>query len=216
MSEYKDEIIEDHEYDGIQEYDNPMPAWWTNLFLLSVVFAAFYVAAHGWGYIHSYGTDLRVGMKELETQRRAFEAKQPPLKVTDDVLLAAMGDEASLKGGAKAYKSYCASCHGDAGQGGIGPNLTDIYWIHGGEPQKVFATIKNGTANGMPAWSSTLRPVEMVQIVGFIHKLQQSKPAGAKPPQGKKFKTGMGIKPDMIKAAKAKVDAQKATEKKGS
>ena len=101
------------------------------------------------------------------------------------------------------------------GTGQHGPNLTDVFWIYGGTPQNIFKTIKNGAPNGMPPWDKTLQPIQIVELVSFIHKSQQTTPQGAKAPQGKKFKPALGIQPKDIKKAKSTLGHAYNKKKKG-
>ena len=82
----------------------------------------------------------------------------------------------------------CAACHGDKGQGGIGPNLTDAYWIHGGDVKSVFKVVKYGVLEkGMISWKDEMKPGEMQAVVSYIFTLQGTNPDGAKEPQGQLY-----------------------------
>jgi cytochrome c oxidase cbb3-type subunit 3 len=87
--------------------------------------------------------------------------------------------------GGEMYQAVCAACHGDQGQGVIGPNLTDPYWIHGGTTVDIFTVISDGILSaGMPAWSAQYSPEERAQITAFVASLEGTDPPGAKAPQG--------------------------------
>ena len=116
MSEYKDEILH-HNYDGIQEYDNPMPAWWKNIFYLTIVWSGVYLVGLGFGHIWDYDRELNEGQKELVAMRRAYEEAQPPVVITDEMLAAALDNKEQLELGKQAFNMNCAACHGDQGQG---------------------------------------------------------------------------------------------------
>src|SRR5690606_39175958 len=117
----------EHEYDGIQEYDNPMPRWWVNMFWATIVFSIVYAinigpVGSGDGWIANYEQDM-LAFRELYPEGA-------PL--ADAAQLAALAaDPSALATGATVYGQMCAACHGAAGQGAIGPNLADDYWIHG-------------------------------------------------------------------------------------
>jgi len=190
MSDYHDELL-DHNYDGIQEYDNPMPAWWKAIFLICVIWAGVYVAAITLGYVGTYGVDLKEGVSELERVRQEHAAKQPPINVDEALFTTTIADGAKIALGASVYNANCSACHGDKGQGIIGPNLTDEYWLHGDQPLQMYQIVAKGyVANGMPAWEAILSPDEVVNVTAFVHTLKGTKPEGAKPPQGEKVKAG--------------------------
>jgi cytochrome c oxidase cbb3-type subunit 3 len=97
-------------------------------------------------------------------------------------------DDATLTAGREIYLRHCATCHGTAGQGGVGPNLTDDYWLHGGSPSDIVKTIRYGfPAKGMVAWLGTLKPDEILQAASFVTNLHGTNPANAKPPEGELY-----------------------------
>ena len=190
MSEYNDDIL-DHNYDGIQEYDNPMPGWWKAIFVISIVWSGVYVAGISLGYFGTYGTDLRESMSQLEQLRQSYAAKKPPVVVDQAMLLKALDDPEQVLAGSSTYANVCAACHGDKGQGLIGPNLTDDFWLHGGQHTDVYKVISKGVeANGMPPWEAILTPEEMVAVTAYLGSLRGTNPEGAKPPQGEKLDPG--------------------------
>lgn len=97
-------------------------------------------------------------------------------------------DPAILSKAKTIYGQYCLACHGDKGQGLVGPNLTDEYWIHGNKLEDIEKTIKNGVlANGMPSWEKVLKPDEIVVLAQYIKSIGGSNPANPKPAQGDKI-----------------------------
>lgn len=186
MSEYNDDLLH-HEYDGIHEYDNPMPSWWKWTFLGTIIWSVVYVAAIGLDYVWDYGEDLRQSQKELAAIRQAHEDAQPPIVVTEDLLALASLEPAQIESGRKVFAASCASCHGNLGQGMIGPNLADDHWIYGGSKSSIHKVILNGAPNGMPAWGSVLPPQQMVDLVAFVSSIQGTNPEGGKPPQGERY-----------------------------
>ena len=183
MSEYKDEIL-NHSYDGIQEYDNPMPAWWKNIFYLTIAWSGVYLVGLGFGYVWDYERDLREGQKELVAMRQAYEAAQPPVVISEEMLAGALGDEEKLALGKQAFGMNCAACHGDKGEGLIGPNLTDNHWLYGAKLTEIHSVVANGKPNGMPPWGKVLSPDEMVGVIAYIDALHGTDPPNAKAPQG--------------------------------
>jgi cytochrome c oxidase cbb3-type subunit 3 len=105
-------------------------------------------------------------------------------------------DEKSLTAGTTLYKEKCAVCHGDNGEGKVGPNLTDDYWIHGGSINDIFKTIKYGVpAKGMISWQNSLNGQQMEDLASFIKSIKGTKPANPKEAQGDLFVEGGVIAP---------------------
>jgi cytochrome c oxidase cbb3-type subunit 3 len=116
----------------------------------------------------------------------AYKAKTKNLVDENNVTLA---DAGGISEGEKLYKQSCVACHGGNGEGGIGPNLTDEYWIHGGSLNDIYKTIKLGyPEKGMQAWESMYTPVQMKNLTGYVKSIKGTKPANAKEPQGEIFR----------------------------
>jgi mono/diheme cytochrome c family protein len=97
-------------------------------------------------------------------------------------------DEPSLSSGKNIYTTNCATCHGQAGEGGIGPNMTDDYWLHGGGINNIIATIEKGVpAKGMIPWRGVLKPDQILQVASYLLTLEGSNPPNAKAPQGELY-----------------------------
>ena len=172
----------DHTYDGIQEYDNPMPRWWLLTFAGTVIFAVIYLfdigpVGNGKGRIADYEADMA-----------AFAAAHPAPTGGDlnaDQLLALTTDREALEDGKETYTAYCASCHAPDGGGLIGPNLADPYWLHGGAITDIYKTVSNGVLEkGMPPWGKTLKPAQLAAVVAYVNTLKGTTPANPKAPQG--------------------------------
>lgn len=117
----------------------------------------------------------------LSGPKSAFVEERPE----DEPEHAALTDPADLQAGATIYKMNCAACHGAAGEGGIGPNLTDDYWLHGAGINNVLKTIKFGVpAKGMIAWRGFLKQDEILRVASHVLTLYGTNPPNAKPPQG--------------------------------
>lgn len=169
----------DHEYDGIRELDNNLPPWWKYSFYISIVWAIGYV-----GYYHVLGLgDLQIA----EYKKEVAEAKEKYKVSLDENTVTLLTDEGSLAGGKAIFESKCAICHKPDLGGDIGPNLTDKYWLYGGDVKDVFRTIKYGASNGMQAWASELSPEKMQKVASYILSKQGSNPAGAKAPEGELY-----------------------------
>lgn len=175
----------DHEYDGIQEYDNPMPFWWKGLFAVTVAFSA------GYGYWYHLGgpgptmhEEYRAELRELEALRAAEAAKHPAQ--VDEATLAAMAEDSGVVArGQSVFGKYCVSCHNEKGQGLVGPNLTDTYQIHGTTVLDIHTTITEGVpARGMLAWGPMLAPDDLTAVAVFVGGLRGSEVPGGKAPEG--------------------------------
>ena len=173
----------DHNYDGIQEYDNPLPRWWLALFWATIIFAPLYIL-----YFHFGGGMLAT--ERYDQEMIAFYDKQAEEllalgEISEKTLVELMADASMMNGGKKIFQSKCATCHGMFGEGGIGPNLTDDYWLHGAQLMNIYATVRDGvTAKGMLAWERQLRPAELMAVSSYVGTLLGSEPPNAKPPQG--------------------------------
>lgn len=172
----------DHSYDGIQEYDNPMPRWWVWIFWATIVFAIVYFFDFT-GKIRGPGR-----IKEYE-QQMAEAAKRWPQGggVDAAALLAVANDAKTIAAGKQVFATNCTPCHGPDGGGIIGPNLTDAYWLHGGTLPEIYKTIDEGVlAKGMPNWGKMLKPDQVKAVAVYVKSLGGTTPANPKPPQGVK------------------------------
>lgn len=173
-----------HNYDGIQEYDNPLPGWWSFLFVASIIFTPIYIAiyhgADGGLVSDQYAADASE-LAELKAKGAAGET------VTNEGLAALKSDAQSMQLAKGIYDTKCAMCHGPEGQGTIGPNLTDEYWVHGAQLVDIYKTIKDGVpAKGMIAWGALLKPEELRFMAAYVSTLVGTNPANPKAPEGEK------------------------------
>ncbi|RYF88558.1 MAG: c-type cytochrome, partial [Chitinophagaceae bacterium] len=180
---HKDVVMEGHDYDGIVEFDNDLPPWWKYMFYISILWAGAYLI-----YYHVTETgDLQTAEYHAEMQAAALIASQnvdDPSAKTDFKVLT---EATALEEGKKIFAQNCAACHGQSGEGTVGPNLTDEFWLHGGDVNDVFKTVKFGVpAKGMVAWNKKLNKEQILQVSSYILSLQGTKPANAKEPQGEK------------------------------
>ena len=185
IAEEKDLVI-DHEYDGISELDNPVPAWFNGLFYASVVFAVVYLCVYhvfGWGM--NQDQEYAFEMAKAEAARQEWLA-QAANNVDENTVEVDVRPE-TITAGAAIYTQNCAVCHGNVGEGGIGPNLADEYWLHGGEVHDVFRIVKYGVLDkGMVPWEQSLTPVQIAEVSNYILTLRGTNPPNAKEPQGQK------------------------------
>lgn len=184
----KEEKLLDHDYDGIQELDNPLPRWWLWSFYASIVFAVLYIAHYHFGSGKNPEQEMHA---ELSAIKESQSAGAPAEAGPDEALLAKLlADKSGLEASGKLFGEKCASCHGAKGEGQIGPNLTDGYWIHGdGTLTSIFHTVADGVPEkGMPPWKAMLKPEEMYAVVAYVKHLDGSRPPNAKAPQGVEVK----------------------------
>lgn len=176
----RDKLIE-HSYDGIQEYDNPMPQWWVTTFWITIVFSIFY-------YLNLGNTGVGQGREaEYAADMAAFRAAHPTGGGGGDAaaLLAVAKRPKEVAEGKTVFVAKCAACHAADGGGIIGPNLTDNAWLHGGTIDSIYATVNNGVlAKGMPAWGKLLKDDEMREVVAYVWTLRGTLPAKPKAPEG--------------------------------
>lgn len=180
-------LLLDEDFDGIKELNNPIPAWFNWFFGITIVFSLLYLPIyHIWRI-----ADLQEQEYEKEVQIAEVKKEEYLKKVAnsiDEKNVKLVTEAKQLQTGQDLYKSNCASCHGQKGEGLVGPNLTDEYWLYGGKVNDVFKTIKYGTNKGMPAWQKQLNPLQIQQITSYIHSLKGTNPPNAKEPQGVKEK----------------------------
>jgi cytochrome c oxidase cbb3-type subunit 3 len=183
MSQDRDRRLEGHSPDGIEEYDNPLPSWWVWLFWITIVFSVGY-----WGW-YELGPGLSVHQAyEAEVRAAAERQAQQAARaedVTDEGIAGLAKDRSAMTAAAQTYQARCLACHGPQGQGLIGPNLTDDYWLHGRRPTEIVRVIADGVPEkGMIPWKGQLAPAEIRAVAAYVVSLGGSSPPNPKPPQG--------------------------------
>ncbi len=183
-NEELDKNLMDHSYDGIQELDNVLPPWWKYLFYGTIIFALTYsVFFFGMGKF-SQKDELAAELAAGKAQVAEFEKEHGAAVNEDNVTL--VTDAASIADGKSVFEKNCVPCHGPNGGGGIGPNFTDNYWIHGNQIKDLFRTITHGVPEkGMIPWETTLKPEQRQHVASFIlTEFAGKNIAGGKEPQG--------------------------------
>lgn len=179
--------IEDHEYDGIQELDNPIPIWFNFLFYITIFFAVGYLFVYhvfGWGMTQEqeYEQEMAIA-QQMKEEYLASSANN----VDENTVVVDLSPEV-VSAGQVLFTQFCAVCHENDGGGNIGPNLADNYWIHGGNITDVFHTIKYGVIEkGMISWEETLSPTQIAEVSNYIVSLRGTTPANPKAPEGEEF-----------------------------
>jgi len=175
VDDIQGEII--HVYDGIEEADNQLPLWWLITFYGSIAFAVAY-----WFHYQVFET----GMTSMQAYQAAVAANAPPpgAAMSDDALVALSQDPSAVEAGHATFTASCVACHADQGQGNVGPNLTDGYWIHGGAPTDILHVITDGVGDkGMPAWGPILGPEAVQKVAAYVLSIRNTNVPG-KEPQG--------------------------------
>lgn len=184
--EKEGEIVMDDNFDGIRELDNKIPPWFNILFYGTIIFGVVYLAV-----FHVFGTSKLSGdeyMEEVQAAELQKEILFRSGKLVNETNVTELKDVGSIQSGKDIFTSKCSVCHGRQGEGLVGPNLTDDYWIHGGGIKNVFRIIKAGVpAKGMITWGNQLSPRQMQEVASFVLSIHGTNPPNAKPPQGDKY-----------------------------
>ncbi len=183
----QERYLSDHVYDGIVEMDNKMPPWLRTLFLATIAFAAIYMI--NFTFLGLVQTQEEEYVAELATAEEQIAAhKLLAAASIDENNVTFINDALAIESGKTIYMQNCRACHGGEGEGGVGPNLTDEYWLHGGSINDVFKSVKYGIPQkGMIAWQQKLKPEEIQHVSSYILSLQGTSPANAKEAQGSKW-----------------------------
>lgn len=181
--EHEADALLDHNYDGIQELDNALPPWWKYGFILTIGFAFVYLLHfHVLGNGKNPTEEYQEEMSKAQIEKEAYEAKN---KDRIDEANVPMADAAGIKSAEVNFLANCVACHGAKGEGGVGPNLTDDYWLHKGSLNDIYNTIKKGYPDkGMQSWASKFNPKEISQLASYVKTLKGTNPPNGKAPQG--------------------------------
>jgi cytochrome c oxidase cbb3-type subunit 3 len=195
-----------HDYDGIRELDNRLPPWWLYGFYATIFFAAIYL----WRYHISHSApssieEYQLAVKEASIQKEAYLKKAA--NSVDENTVKLLTDAADISAGSNVFQSVCSPCHGKFGEGVVGPNLTDNYWLHGGDLKDIFKTIKYGwPEKGMKSWKDDYSPLQLAQLASYIKSIHGTNPQNAKAPQGTLYAEAQASN---SASASAKVDSAK-------
>ena len=187
--EHEEEVMTDHDYDGIRELDNVLPPWWLAGFYITIAIGVFYyvmVLAFG---KYKQADEYEASVAEANAAVEQYKKDHPEL--FDDANLVALTDAVDIQKGKELFTTKtCTACHLADGGGSIGPNLTDEHWILGGGFKNIFNTIAKGgrPGKGMIAWEGTISQKERQQLTSYILTLQGTTPATPKAPEGEVWK----------------------------
>lgn len=176
----------DHNYDGIHEYDNPLPGWWRVTFAGTIVFAFLYFAYYdiaGWG--KTPADHYKAALASWQVSYQAAPGGEGGPSVTEESLAAGADNPELVARGADVFAARCTGCHGPDAAGKIGPNLTDLYQLHGTTRMDLYETVYGGVAGtAMIAWGETLKAPEIIAVATYVSSLRGKNRTG-KEPQGK-------------------------------
>lgn len=185
VHEHEKTILLDHDYDGIQEFDYPLPMWWTVTFIICCIFGIPYIVFYNFMDSPTQQEELNAKMAVINKTRAELREKSKFFTMEDYKAVVADG---GVEKGALVYEENCLSCHEENGKGDIGPNLTDSYWIHAkGDPESLYTIVFNGyEENGMPPWGEELDKKDIYSVVAYVMTLKNTNVEGGKEPQGEK------------------------------
>ena len=162
-----------HVYDGIEELDNPLPAWWFYMFVITIVWGIGYLIVYpgmgnfagaiGWTQVGQYDKEVAAAEEKYRDMRDRYLA----LPVEEIAV-----DPAVRKMGMRLFANNCAQCHGADAGGAYGfPNLRDDDWIYGGDAATIKATLVNGRQAVMPAWGSIIGDEGIADVTQYVLSL---------------------------------------------
>ena len=176
-----------HVYDGIEEYDNPLPKWWFQLFIATFIFAGIYLAIYP-GLGNWKGLSGWTSVNQLEREQQKADAKYSErfgryaAMPIEELAL----EPAAMKMGTRLFSNNCAICHGADGGGNYGfPNLTDNDWLYGGSPDQIKQTITLGRAGSMPAWGPIIKESGVIAASEYVMSLSGQEHDAALAAEGK-------------------------------
>jgi cytochrome c oxidase cbb3-type subunit 3 len=181
--ETENDLLLDHDYDGIKELDSQIPPWFLWLFYITIFFSIVYMLDyHVFNSSPLQDEEYQLQVKQAEVERAALMNSGAMLNEETVTLLS---DQAAIDNGKQIFAANCVACHAADGGGLVGPNLTDDYWINGGGIKNVFKTIKYGVvAKGMISWQTQLNPKQMQEVSSYIVTLHGTTPVTPKQPEG--------------------------------
>jgi cytochrome c oxidase cbb3-type subunit 3 len=192
VSTDKDMML-DHEYDGIRELGNPAPPWFMFLFYGTILFAVVYIyryqiSGSGPTQLEEYETEMAEA-EQIKAAATATAAATAGPDITAETVTFT-DDAEAVKGGKLVFNTNCKVCHADKGMGmaGVGPNLTDEFWIHGGSAKDVFTTIENGVSGKMTPWKGILTGKQISDVMAYVYAQDViTEDQGGKAPEGQKY-----------------------------
>jgi len=176
----------DHDFDGIQELNNPLPPWWTAGFVITILLSVFYIF-----YYTVQGKDSQYDEynREMANAKAQVEQFKKEHHIVDANTVTLLTDKKALAEGKEIFLKNCAACHVADGGGLVGPNLTDDAWLYGCDIKDVFKVVTKGTSKGMPPWKA-LGADKVQKVSSYVLSLQGTKPAKPKAAEGQACNKG--------------------------
>jgi cytochrome c oxidase cbb3-type subunit III len=166
-------LLLDHDYDGIQELNHPLPGWWNFIFYAAIIFSVIYFAYYQFLGGPSLRDEFKVSYDKVLLAQAEFKRLNSAFNL--EFYHSIVADD-GVKKGAVVYENNCLPCHAEKGQGDIGPNLTDDHWLVAkSTPDTIYNIVFNGSEeNGMPAWAEVLTKEEIYQATAFVSSLKNT------------------------------------------
>lgn len=163
--------LKEHAYDGIQEYDNPLPGWWTYTFIATAVFSVGYLM---WFHTGAPGRTIEAGYEVAAAANQRLQFSEIGTLTGDEATLVRFANDPKwVSFGESLFRTNCANCHGKAGEGNVGPNLTDEHYKYVRKPEDIYKVVNEGAGKGaMPAWNGRLVENELVLVSSYIMSLR--------------------------------------------
>lgn len=176
-------LLLDHDYDGIHEFNYPLPSWWVWTWAISIIFSVLYLLYYQMGGLtlrEEFKAEWTAVQKVREESAKSLDKFEPELYATIS------SNPEAVANGKVVYEDNCLACHAENGKGDIGPNLTDKYWLQAkGTPESIFPVVVNGIEdNGMPAWGEMIEKDEIYQVIAYVMTLVGTNHPEGKEPQG--------------------------------
>ncbi len=178
-----DQLLEGHKFDGIRELDNQLPPWLKYLFYASIVFAASYLTL-----VFVFEDDRVIQAKEYQKEMAAYLQEEEVAEEEEQAAPVVRTQEEIIASGEATFSKICSVCHGKFGEGLVGPNFTDEYWIHGGSRENMHNVIITGVIEkGMISYKNLLSERQIQDVITYIKSLQGTNPPNPKAPEGEKY-----------------------------
>jgi cytochrome c oxidase cbb3-type subunit 3 len=188
LNEEEQSLLLDHNYDGIEEFDYPLPNWWTMIFIVTSIFGVFYFYYYQVAGGPTLRDEFNMKMSKINEVREKYAKDANNFDITAYNKL--KDSDPQMVNGLAIYEENCLSCHEEGGKGDIGPNLTDSHWLNVKDtsPETVYKFVVVGNEdNGMPAWGDVLSKDELYQVIAYVLSVKDTNIPGGKEPQGEKL-----------------------------